>query len=57
MTVYECGGCGLRAVGERRCADCSTFMRRVGAGGACPHCDEPITVAELFGREEAPLGS
>ncbi len=54
LTVYECDGCGSRAVGEQRCVDCSTFMRRVGIGGACPGCDEVITVAELTGIEVGP---
>jgi hypothetical protein len=26
-------------------------MRRLGIGGACPGCDEPVTLAELIGRE------
>jgi len=51
MTVYECDGCGVRVVGEQRCEACSTFMRRVGLGGACPGCDEPVTVADLLGQE------
>ena len=51
ITVYECDGCGSRAVGEQRCPGCSRFMRRLGIGGACPACDEPITVAELIGLE------
>ncbi len=51
LTVYECDGCGSRAVGEQRCPDCSTFMRRVGNGGSCPSCDEAITVGELVGLE------
>jgi hypothetical protein len=51
MTVYACDGCGFRAVGEQRCEDCSTFMRRAGPGGSCPHCDEPVTVEELLGQE------
>jgi hypothetical protein len=50
MTVYECDACGVRAIGEQRCGECSSFMRRVGIGGACPHCDEPVTVAELIGQ-------
>jgi hypothetical protein len=50
LTVYECD-CGSRAVGAQRCADCSSFMRRLGPGGACPCCDETITVAELLGVE------
>lgn len=51
MTVYECDACGARAVGGQRCAACSTFMRRIGIGGACPGCDEAVTVAELIGLE------
>jgi hypothetical protein len=47
-TVYECEDCGVRAVGEQRCEGCSRFMRRVGTGGSCPACDEPVTVAELL---------
>ena len=54
LTVYECDGCGARAVGGQRCADCASFMRRVGIGGACPGCDEPIAVAELIGQEVGP---
>lgn len=51
ITVYECDACGERAVGRQRCDGCSTFMRRVGIGGACPCCDEAITVTELTGLE------
>ena len=51
MTVHGCDACGSRAVGGQRCPDCSTFMRRVGVGGACPGCDEAVTIAELTGLE------
>lgn len=51
ITVYECDTCGARAVGEQRCADCATFMRKVGIGGNCPCCDEPVAVVELVGQE------
>jgi hypothetical protein len=54
MTVYECGNCGSRALGEQRCEPCGTFMSRVGMGGCCPSCDEPIAVAELVDQEVAP---
>ncbi|MGH9164788.1 MAG: hypothetical protein ACRDZW_04645 [Acidimicrobiales bacterium] len=47
-TVYECDACGLRALGEQRCEDCGTFMRRVGLGGPCPSCDDPVAAAELI---------
>jgi hypothetical protein len=50
-TVYECGSCGHRALGNQRCDQCGTFMRRAGTGGCCPACDEPVTIAELTGQE------
>jgi len=51
LTVYECDNCGARALGEQRCADCTTFTRRVGMGGTCPSCDEPVAVTELLGQQ------
>ena len=51
ITVYECDGCGQRALGEQRCDGCGTFMRRIGLGGSCPACDEPVAAVELFGEE------
>lgn len=50
-TVYECGSCGHRALGNQHCDQCGIFMRRAGTGGCCPSCDEPVTVAELTGQE------
>ncbi len=47
-TVYQCGGCDERALGEQRCDDCGTFMRSLGLGGRCPCCDEPVTIDELL---------
>ena len=51
ITVYECDSCGERAIGEQRCDTCSTFMRRIGIGGNCPACDQPIAATELLGEE------
>jgi hypothetical protein len=51
-TVYECPSCETRLLGEQRCPDCHVFCRRLGLGGPCPHCDEPVTLAELLGLEE-----
>jgi len=48
ITVYECDSCGQRALGEQRCDDCNTWMRRVGVGGPCPSCDEPVAFEELL---------
>jgi hypothetical protein len=51
ITVYECDSCGARAVGDQRCETCGTFRRRVGIGGCCPSCDDPVAVVELIGEE------
>jgi len=53
-TVYECGMCGERSVGERRCQDCHTFSRALGLGGNCAECDQPILLTELLELEVAP---
>ena len=47
-TVYECPDCGERQLGEQRCETCRTFTRRVGVGGPCPNCDEPVAVTDLL---------
>ena len=47
VTVYECEACGMRSLGEQRC-ESGLFMRRVGLGGRCPHCDEAVAVADLL---------
>jgi hypothetical protein len=51
FTVYDCDGCGERAVGAQYCEECRTFMRRVGPGGNCPECDAAVAVAELVGED------
>jgi len=51
ITVYECPSCGERLLGEQRCHQCNAFTRRVGIGGACPHCDEPVALADLLDQE------
>ena len=47
-TIYECPTGGTRALGEQRCPDCGLFGRRLGPGGLCPHCGEPVAVADLI---------
>jgi endogenous inhibitor of DNA gyrase (YacG/DUF329 family) len=47
-TIYACPECDTRTLGQQRCPDCNTFTRRLGIGGHCPHCDEPVTVEELL---------
>ena len=46
-TVYECPECEQRML-ERRCPDCHLFTRRLGSGGHCPHCEEPVLITELL---------
>ncbi len=54
-TVYECGSCGERFVGVRRCPECNLLMHALGVGGVCIHCDEPLLVAELLDDGSATL--
>jgi hypothetical protein len=47
-TIYECPVCKARYLGQQRCSECCVFCRRVGAGGPCPECGEPVAVADLL---------
>jgi hypothetical protein len=47
-TIYQCPECDERFHGQQRCPDCATFARRVGAGGPCPHCDQPVAIKDLL---------
>ena len=47
FTVYQCGSCGSRSLGEQRC-ECGLFMARLGVGGTCPECDAAVAVGELL---------
>jgi len=38
----------VRYLGEQRCPDCGVFCSRIGLGGACPHCGDPVAVADLI---------
>jgi len=50
-TVYACGECEQRYLGEQWCGDCHRPCSRLGPGGSCPCCEELITVAELLGDQ------
>jgi hypothetical protein len=50
-TIYECGSCGERFLGERRCPDCHLFARSLGLGGTCPDCDTVILLSDLLELE------
>lgn len=45
--IYECPDCEQRFVDDRRCPDCQLFCRRIGQGGNCPQCDEPVAINDL----------
>jgi transcription initiation factor IIE alpha subunit len=47
VVVYICPECETRYLGTQRCEACGTFCRRLGPGAPCPHCDEPVAVADL----------
>jgi len=51
-SVYQCDICDTRSLGIQRCEDCGSFMRRIGFGGLCPCCEEPIAVFDLVPEAE-----
>ena len=40
--------CDNRYLGDQYCRDCRRFCQRVGVGGPCPSCDEPVAVSDLM---------
>ncbi len=52
-TIYECPDCGERFMAEQRCPDCNRFCRKLGLGGCCPDCQQPVLLAELLGQTAA----
>src|SRR5712691_7866631 len=46
--IYECPACESRYLGDQYCPDCRSFCRRVGPGGLCPACEEPVAIADLL---------
>jgi hypothetical protein len=47
-TIYQCPVCDTRYLGEQWCPDCQRFCRRLGPGGPCPQCDEPVAFSDLL---------
>jgi hypothetical protein len=47
-TVYLCPKCDTRLLGEQYCESCNTFAKKLGPGGECPCCCEPISITELL---------
>lgn len=52
--VYQCPECESRYLGEQRGDDCGIFCRRLGPGGPCPSCDEPVAVVDILPVIPAP---
>ena len=48
-TIYQCPSCEARYLGTQRCSECGVFCQRVGPGGLCPECGEPVAIADLLG--------
>ena len=48
QTIYECGQCGQRQAGRQWCDECSRPCRKIGPGGDCPSCGEPVALADLI---------
>ncbi len=51
-TIYQCQSCETLYHGEQWCHDCNQPCTRVGLGGSCPHCAEPVALADLLDTQE-----
>jgi len=54
ITIYACPTCSQRYHAQQWCPDCNQPCTRIGLGGPCPHCDEPVAVADLLDRQALP---
>jgi len=48
VTIYACPTCETRYHGQQWCHDCNQPCTRVGLGGLCPHCAEPVALTDLI---------
>ncbi|MDQ6848796.1 MAG: hypothetical protein M3070_02160 [Actinomycetota bacterium] len=48
VTIYECSDCGQRYHAQQWCQDCNRPCQRLGTGGPCPSCGDPITIDDLI---------
>ena len=55
VSVYECGRCQERYLGEQQCPDCHVFGRSLGYGLACPACGDVIVLNELLAELGLPV--
>ncbi len=47
-TVYSCPYCEVRYYAQQWCPDCNQPCTRIGLGGLCPHCEEPVALTDLL---------
>jgi len=50
LTVYECGRCGERSLGDQRCESCGVFGTCLGYGLPCPACGDLLVLNELLAQ-------
>ena len=46
--IYQCDECDERYIDDQWCHECNRPCRRIGPGGPCPHCDEPVAINDLI---------
>ena len=51
-SIYQCGECDQRYLGDQWCHDCNRPCRRLGHAGLCPICDEPVLVTDLVSHSQ-----
>jgi len=54
VTIYACPTCSQRYHAQQWCPDCNQPCTRIGLGGPCPHCDEPVAIADLLDPQVLP---
>ncbi len=54
VTIYSCPSCDTRYHGQQWCPDCNQPCTRVGLGGTCPHCAEPVAITDLIDTPTSP---
>lgn len=52
-TIYQCGDCEQRYLGQQWCHDCNRPCTRIGPGAPCPHCEEPVAIEDLIPAPQA----
>ena len=53
-TIYACPSCESRYHAQQWCHDCNQPCTRVGLGGLCPNCNEPVAITDLLDNTQEP---